>query len=491
MSKFSPRRFKGAAIFLAKALLMIGSVFLFLMTLIYFYREAMFPARGNYVLAFLYACILMTLSTTYECFKIGISRIKELVLSFAIAAGLTNFFTYLILSLIESKLLSPVALIGLTLAQIIYGIVIYTCANKIYFVIFPISSCVFVSSGSEYEQEILNKLRTNRSRVHIHKVINQDAGIEAIQNELNKYNTIMIGDIDAELKNFMIKYCFEKNKSMYILPSVQDIVVNASTEYQFGDTVMFYSKSRSMSIEQLAIKRLMDLAISIVGLILASPIMLIIALLIKLYDGGPVFFKQERYTRNEKVFTLIKFRSMIVDAEKDGAAFTVNNDSRITPIGRFIRATRLDELPQLINILKGDMSFVGPRPERIENVENYSQKMPDFKYRMKVKAGLTGYAQIFGKYNTSCEDKARMDMLYIQNYSLFLDLKIIFYTFKVIFMKESTEGFATSGFENKKTEAEKLPAAEDKAAEKDKRIQLDVNDYIPENLDRKNFAGNN
>lgn len=466
MSKFSLRRFKGAAIFIAKALLMIGSVFLFLLTLFTFYDDATFPQRGNYVLAFLYSCIIITFATMYECFKIGQHRIKELVLSFSISVFLTNFFTFFILSLIASKILSPLALVSLTLAQIVFGTVVYICANKVYFVINPISRCLFVTTGSEYEQDVLSKLQysKNSSRINIHSVINADAGLENIYNEMNKYGTIMIGDIDTELKNFIIKYCYEKNKSFYLLPSVQDIVINAATEYQFGDTIMFYSKSRSMSIEQLAIKRLMDLAISIVGLILASPIMLVIAILIKAHDGGPVFFKQERYTRNEKVFTLIKFRSMIVDAEKDGAAFTVNNDSRITPIGRFIRATRLDELPQLINILKGDMSFVGPRAERIENVESYSQKLPDFKYRLKVKAGLTGYAQIFGKYNTSCEDKVRMDMLYIQNYSLFLDLKIIFYTLKIIFMKESTEGFKTNGLEEKSNQA----AVESEAETQDK-----------------------
>ena len=196
-----------------------------------------------------------------------------------------------------------------------------------------------------------------------------------------------------------------------------------------------------MTMEQMLIKRLADILISAIGLTVLSPVLAIVALLIKLYDGGPVLFRQDRYTRNNEVFTLVKFRSMIVDAEKDGAQFTVPGDKRITPIGKFIRATRIDELPQLINVLKGDMSIVGPRAERLENADAYTEMMPEFRYRTKVKAGLTGYAQVYGKYNTSFEDKVRMDLYYIENYSLLMDFKLLLYTIKVIFMKESTEGF--------------------------------------------------
>lgn len=444
MLKTAVRTLKNAPIFLFKANILVASVFLFMLTLFSSYKEASFPGRGNFVLAFLYASILITIATMYECFKIGEIRLKELIFSFCISIFITNFLTYLILSLIAEKVLDPLALIVLTLIQIIISTIFYIVSNKLYFILYPSSPAVFVSSYTEYEKTVLSKFNKRHGRIRIESVCYETDSFEEILKSVNKYSTLVIGNIDNELKTFLLKYCFEKNKTMYILPTVQDIVLNAATERQIDDTLMFYSKSRSISIEQLAIKRLMDIAISFFGLLFASPIMLIVALIIKLTDKGPVFFKQERYTRNEKVFTVIKFRSMVVDAEKDGAQFTVNNDQRITPIGKFIRATRLDELPQLINILKGDMSFVGPRAERIENVEAYSEVMPDFRYRMKVKAGLTGYAQIFGKYNTSCEDKARMDMLYIQNYSIFLDLKIIFYTIKIIFMKESTDGFESN-----------------------------------------------
>ena len=165
------------------------------------------------------------------------------------------------------------------------------------------------------------------------------------------------------------------------------------------------------------------------------------AIAIHKYDGGPVFFRQKRCTRNGRVFEILKFRSMIVDAEKDGKArLATENDDRITPVGHFIRKTRIDELPQFFNILKGDMSFVGPRPERPEIVAEYEKEFPEFDLRMKVKAGLTGYAQVYGKYNTTAYDKLKLDLIYVQKYSLLMDLRLIFMTVKVIFMKESTEG---------------------------------------------------
>ena len=167
------------------------------------------------------------------------------------------------------------------------------------------------------------------------------------------------------------------------------------------------------------------------------------ALAIKLQDGGPAVYKQKRLTIEGRKFYVYKFRSMRVDAEKDGVArLACDGDSRVTPVGQFIRKVRLDELPQLFNILKGDMSIVGPRPERPEIARQYEAEIPEFRYRLRVKAGLTGYAQIFGKYNTTPYDKLKLDLHYIQNYSLMLDVKLIIQTVKILFMRESTEGIA-------------------------------------------------
>ena len=196
----------------------------------------------------------------------------------------------------------------------------------------------------------------------------------------------------------------------------------------------------------------MDVIISSLLFIAASPLMLLTALAVKLYDGGAVIYKQKRLTIDGREFYIFKFRSMRMDAEKDGIArLASENDDRITPIGKIIRMTRLDELPQLLNVLKGDMSLVGPRPERPEIAREYEAVLPQFKSRLKVKAGLTGYAQIYGKYNTTPYDKLKLDLTYIQNYSFVLDLKLILLTAKILFMKESTEGVSAM---NKNTDEE-------------------------------------
>ena len=208
------------------------------------------------------------------------------------------------------------------------------------------------------------------------------------------------------------------------------------------------NRNRGLTFEQAIVKRIIDIVVSGIGLIIASPIMLICAIAIKLDDGGPILFRQNRITKDGKIFNIYKFRSMIVDADKDGAKKAETDDDRITRVGKVIRMCRVDELPQLINVLKGDMSIVGPRPERIENVYEYTNKYPQFELRHKVKAGITGFAQLYGKYNTTPEDKLNMDLIYIETYSLLQDIKLMVLTFKILFMRESTEGFDHKANEN-------------------------------------------
>ena len=191
-------------------------------------------------------------------------------------------------------------------------------------------------------------------------------------------------------------------------------------------------------------KRVFDIVAASIGLIVLSPVFLITAIAIKATDKGPVFYKQERLTKNGKRFMIHKFRSMRVDAEKDGVArlSSGENDDRITPVGRFIRKCRIDELPQLIDILAGNLSVVGPRPERPEIAEEYMKEIPEFQLRLQAKAGLTGYAQVYGKYNTTPYDKLQMDLMYIAHPSFAEDIRICFATFKILFTSESTEGVA-------------------------------------------------
>ena len=252
---------------------------------------------------------------------------------------------------------------------------------------------------------------------------------------------VVLGDLHSELRNRILKYCYARSIRVYITPKLSDIMLRKAEALHIFDTPLLLARNSGLSFDQKFCKRALDLVMSSIMLIAASPIMLVTAFCIKIYDQGPVLFKQKRLTIDGKEFYVYKFRSMITDAEKDGVArLATQNDSRITPVGKVIRATRIDELPQLINIFKGDMSVVGPRPERPEIAKEYEQQIPEFSYRLRVKAGLTGYAQIYGKYNTTAYDKLKMDLMYIESYSILEDLKLILATFKIIFTKESTEG---------------------------------------------------
>ena len=266
---------------------------------------------------------------------------------------------------------------------------------------------------------------------------------EELKEKLLQYEGVVICDIPSKMRNELLKFCYGKSLRVYSTPKISDIIIRSAESMHYFDTPLLLSRNDGLSIEQAFIKRAMDIFVSAVMLVITSPVFLVTAAAIKMHDGGPVFFYQERCTKDGKVFSICKFRSMIVDAEKNGASVpATERDPRITPVGNIIRKLRIDELPQLLNILKGEMSLVGPRPERVEHVHLYSESIPEFAYRMKVKGGLTGYAQVYGKYNTTAYDKLKMDLMYIQNYSVLLDIEILFKTITILFEKESTEGFS-------------------------------------------------
>ena len=258
---------------------------------------------------------------------------------------------------------------------------------------------------------------------------------------LERYDGIVIWDVPSDIKGKLVKYCYGKQIRVYLMPKISDVIVRGSDQLHLFDSPILLTREYSVTVEQIVAKRFIDFVASVLLAIITSPIMLITAIVIKASDGGPVFYKQVRVTKDNKEFKIIKFRSMRVDAEKDGVArLASENDSRITPFGKFIRKVRIDELPQLFNIITGDMSFIGPRPERPEIIKQYLEDMPEFEFRTRVKAGLAGYAQVFGKYNTTPYDKLKLDLFYIENYSVWLDLKLMLLTLKILFSAESTEG---------------------------------------------------
>lgn len=304
-----------------------------------------------------------------------------------------------------------------------------------------IPKTILIVGPKEETDKIAKKIFTNRRYLgNIRYICNVvDNTIYKLIDEVDE--VFLCASLDNEAKTKIVSYCIGTNKTVYLVPQLFEIALIKSQMEQFDDVPAFKIDNLYLSIEKRVVKRLFDILLSFIGIIIAFPIMLLVAIVIKLYDRGPILYSQERVTRGNKVFKLYKFRTMIVDAEKyTGPVLATEKDPRITPVGRILRTTRLDELPQLFNVLKGDMSIVGPRPERPHFVEQFIKEIPDFKYRVAVKAGITGLAQVLGKYTTTPEDKLRYDLLYIRNYSFLLDIKIILQTIKIMFMKESSSG---------------------------------------------------
>ena len=275
---------------------------------------------------------------------------------------------------------------------------------------------------------------------HIAKAVHYRAGKEKLADLIDRYGAVCLGDLPYEDRNQIMKMCIRHDKDCYSIPKVSDIYIQNAGILRLYDKVLFKYRQGDLTAEQKFLKRAEDILTALLLMVLLSPIMAVTALLIRLEDGGPVLYRQKRITKGGREFEMLKFRSMNVDAEKDGPRLAAKNDSRVTKVGKVIRNLHFDELPQLINVLKGDMSMVGPRPERREFVEEYSRIIPEFTERLKVRGGLTGYAQIYGKYSTGPEDKIKYDLIYIYNYSLGLDIRLLFLTVRILFQKENAEG---------------------------------------------------
>ncbi len=404
------------------------------------YRDALFGKRGNYVVAFVYVAALLVFGSVYDAFKVGIYRMHELSYSLSLAALFTNFFTYLILCLIARRMMNPLGMILLLVAQVVIIILMMYLMSHVYFSLYKARRVLAIFEHGN-QNDIIKKVQIIRERFQLTKGITTDRGLEAIKREVDGYDTVLICDFDPTMKSEVLKYCYAKNKRIYLLPSSADTILNGSYQVQVFDTPVLFLHNGGLSMEQRIIKRIFDILLSLLGIIVLSPIMLITSIAIKLTSKGPIIFKQKRITRDQKEFCIYKFRSMKVSDTNEVKKTTVDDD-RVTVVGKIIRPLRIDETPQLFNILFGDMSIVGPRPEMKELVDDYSAKLPEFNLRHKVKAGLTGYAQIYGKYNTTPQNKLNMDLYYIEHYSLLEDVKLIAMTLKILFLRESTEGFS-------------------------------------------------
>lgn len=397
--------------------------------------------RGHILLILIYSVLLILLNKMYGGMKIGYYRNAEVIFSQIFALFAVNVITYFQNSVMSLYLLPVGPVAYMTVLQAMAAILWTVVATSIYKTIFAPRKLLVVH-GERPVNDILQKFASRKDKYCVEKCINISEGIGAVCLEATaRYDAVVIWDIDVEIRNEIMKFCYGKNIRVYIMPHISDVILKGSDMLNLFDTPIFLTREYVLTMDQRFFKRIIDFVCAVILAIISSPIMLITAIFVKAYDGGPVLYKQVRVTRDNKEFKIMKFRSMRVDAEKDGVArLASKNDSRITPIGKFIRKVRIDELPQLFNIIKGDMSFIGPRPERPEIIEQYLKEMPEFAFRTKVKAGLAGYAQVYGKYNTTPYDKLKLDLTYIENYSLWLDIKLMLLTLKILFSAESTEG---------------------------------------------------
>ncbi len=419
-----------------------------------------FYRRGNWVLIGIYCLLIWLFFKVYGGFKLGYLKKTDMLYSQLISMCCVNTVTYFMISLIGRHFMDASPILLMTFTD--FGaIALWTLlAGKLYFIIYPPRKLIIIY-GSKQAANLVMKMSQRVDKYMICESVSADESEENVKELIMKYEGVIICDISGEQRNDYLKFCFENSKRAYIAPKISDIIIRGAEDIRLFDTPLLLCRNYGLDYEARVVKRIFDLVFSIVMIAVLSPFMLISAIAVKLCDGGPVFYKQKRLTINEKEFYVLKFRSMIVDAEKiGGAQLASDEDDRITPVGKFLRKCRLDELPQLFNILKGDMSVVGPRPERPELAEKYKENMPEFAYRLKVKAGLTGYAQVTGVYDTLPYDKLKMDLMYIENYSLRLDIQIIFMTLKTMLFPgktnaEAREQMVSGKHKNRKEENKK------------------------------------
>ncbi len=397
-----------------------------------------------------YVIVGLLFLSIYGKFDIGRRKSKPIIYSLALAVFFTDLISYLQLMIMNTVTPSIYAfrlsnlgeLVLAFLLQLVLIIIAVYAGNALFFKIHRPERCCVITSSQENLNEIIRGIRKYKKQYEIVEIF--DYRDKMLLRKLKDIDTVFIYNIPVHLRSEIMGYCYRTRKNVYFNPEIEDIMELSSEYYLLDDISLVNYNVKGLTMEQRIAKRCMDIGLSLFMGLITAPIWIISAIVIKCYDGGPVLFKQNRATINGKIFRVYKFRTM---REHVANRSVTEDDNRITKPGKFLRKTRIDELPQLLNILKGDMSFVGPRPEMLENVYTYTEELPEFRYRLRVKAGLTGYAQVAGKYNTTPKDKLMMDMMYIENYSLFRDIQLLFQTAIVLLKTDSTEAF---GEEDKK-----------------------------------------
>lgn len=398
-----------------------------------------FFRRGHWAVIAGYGVLFLVLAKLFGGFKISVARKTDMIFSYIATVVITNLVMYFVtvgLTLEYNHVPLFCMLVIIELAMVIIWIFAITAINNS---IYPPHNMLLIH-GDYQQKDVILTMNRKSNRYNIARSVNINEGKEKIIPLIELYDSVVISDVPAQERNDVLKYCYDHSKRIYMLPKVTDIIIRSADEIHIFDTPVLLARNYGLNFSQKVLKRTLDIIVSSIGIIILAIPMCIIAVIIKLDDHGPVFFKQKRVTRDGKLFDIIKFRSMSENAEEHGARLAKKDDDRITKSGKVLRRTHLDEIPQLFNVFKGEMSMVGPRPERPEIMEKYMDSIEEFKYRLKVKGGITGYAQVYGKYNTTPYNKLRLDLTYIQNYTIFLDIKVLVLTFKIVFRKETSEG---------------------------------------------------
>lgn len=396
-----------------------------------------FSERGHWGVIGMYVLLTFFFTKSLGGFNIGYLEASDIFISHALAILLSAGVEYFIVVLAVRNYVSVYPMVVMSINEILFSSAWTLLVRHVYKKLYP-PRRMLVIYGNYPPDDLIEKINSRKDKYNICASVSYRIGYIKLYTMVKEYEAVVLCDLPADARNQITKYCYQESIRTYVTPKISDILLSAADDIHLFDSPLLLLRNEGLSIDQRFFKRIEDILFSLLGIIVTAPIMSVVAIVIKLYDGGPIFFKQPRYTRDNVVFMVLKFRSMSVH-EVD-SKITKKDDARVTPVGKIIRATHLDELPQLFNILKGEMSLVGPRPEWKTVVDQYVEVVPEFALRTKVKAGLTGYAQVYGKYSTTPYDKVRLDIKYIENYSLWLDLKLILLTVKVLFKRDKTEG---------------------------------------------------
>ncbi|MGN0161901.1 MAG: exopolysaccharide biosynthesis polyprenyl glycosylphosphotransferase [Lachnospiraceae bacterium] len=431
-------------VFLLEMLLFLSLFTIFIYTFSRVHWQLLNPSRTMAVVWLTFPFVGVLLLMVYGGYDIGKRKSKPIIYSISLATVLTDIVSWLMLCIMNTNennndrltFEDPDTLIFVMVMQILVIIIFAYLGNYIYFKIYDAEKCCLIVNNREDAARLFRAIGKFKKQYEI--VFVDEYTDNRIFKHIDRVDTVFMNDVPVKEREGIVEYCYKNFKNIYYTPEIADIVQINAKHQILDDVSLVAAPVKELTLEQRVVKRIMDVVISLIAIVITSPLWLISAIAIKICDHGPVFYRQSRVTRHGKIFTVLKFRTMRDNDERRSVSA---NDDRITPVGKVLRKYRIDELPQFINILMGDMSVVGPRPEMIENVYNYTTELPEFEYRLRVKAGLTGYAQVEGKYSTSPKDKLMLDLMYIENYSFLRDIKLIMMTMIVLLKKDSTEAF--------------------------------------------------